>query len=77
MPQKAKKDGQPTAKLSESLVLGINPNELAIKALKLRWFDIALKENYPKTEAVTKELDNLEKAIKELEDIEANKLANK
>lgn len=77
MPQKAKKDGQPTAKLSESLVLGINPNELAIKALKLRWFDIALKEKYPNTQDITKELDNLEKAIRELEDIEANKMANK
>lgn len=71
-----KKDAA-TPKLSESLALGINPNELAIKALKLRWFDIALKEKYPNTQDITKELDNLEKAIRELEDIEANKMANK
>lgn len=77
MPPKAKKDTKTLPKLSESLITGINPNELAIKALKLRWFDIALKENYPHTDKITKELDNLEKAIGELEDIEANKLANK
>lgn len=63
-------------KLSETLA-GINPTELAIKSLKLRWLDISLKENYLHSQKITEELDNLEKAIGELELSETNKEANK
>lgn len=37
-----------------------------ITALKKRYFDVAAKENYPGTPALTAELDNLEVAIREM-----------
>lgn len=40
-------------------------SELVIRALKSRYFELARLENYPETPAVTVELDELEKAIRE------------
>lgn len=42
--------------------------DIVIDTLKKKYFELSLKENYPNTLDITKELDNLEKAIKELED---------
>jgi hypothetical protein len=41
-------------------------NQVIINALKSKYFELALKENYPKTPELTKELDTLESSIKEL-----------
>lgn len=39
--------------------------DMIIGALKAKWLTIAPKENYPHTPEITKELDNLEEAIRE------------
>jgi hypothetical protein len=40
---------------------------VVVGTLKKRYFEIALKENYPNTPNLTAELDNLERAIREFE----------
>lgn len=46
----------------------MNPiDEAVISSLKKRYFDILRKENYPKTPEITKEADNIEKAIRDMQ----------
>ena len=40
--------------------------EPVIELLKKRWFDLILKEVYPKTPKITSELDNIEQGIRQL-----------
>lgn len=42
--------------------------EDVIATLKKRWFDLALKEKFPHTPVVTKELDNIEQGINRLKE---------
>ena len=51
-------------------------SDVVITSLKKRWFDLAAKEKYPNTPDLSKELDNIEGAIKELELEAENKKAN-
>ena len=44
-----------------------NTDDIVIQQLKARWFDLARKEKLGETPQVTKELDNLTEAIRELE----------
>jgi hypothetical protein len=37
---------------------------IVVKSLKARFFDLALKEDFPRTPAITTELDNLKAAIR-------------
>lgn len=39
-------------------------NDTIKNALKQRWFVLALKEDYPKTVEITKELDDIEMELK-------------
>ncbi len=41
--------------------------DIIIDTLKKKYFESAAKENYPHTPKITNELDNLEQAIKELQ----------
>lgn len=41
-------------------------SDIVVETLKKRYFEMASKENYPNTPTLTKELDNLEEAIKNL-----------
>ncbi|MDO8610995.1 MAG: hypothetical protein Q7R95_10730 [bacterium] len=41
-------------------------NDIIISTLKKKYFDLAAKENIGLTPEITKEIDNLEEAIKEL-----------
>lgn len=52
------------------------PDDLIIQTLKDKYFTLAKQENYPHTEKITKELDNLQAAIKQLIEEQANKEAN-
>lgn len=51
--------------------------DFVVKVLKDKYFTLLKTENFPWTKDKTKELDNLEAAIRELQDKAANKLANK
>lgn len=42
------------------------PDDIITHALKQRWFQLALTEDYGRTPQVTAELDRLEEAIREL-----------
>ena len=42
------------------------PDDIVIHALKQRWFALALTENYPHTPKISRELDHLETAIRDL-----------
>lgn len=42
-------------------------NEILLSALKARYFELISKERYPDTPNLTKEADELEGAIKELQ----------
>lgn len=53
-----------------------NTSDVVVSSLKKRWFDLAAKEKYPNTPDLSKELDNIEGAIKEMELEAASKKAN-
>lgn len=40
-------------------------NDIILQTLKKRYFDLASRENYPHTPPITKELDELEAAIRD------------
>ena len=42
-------------------------DDIVIKSLKHRYFDLLINEDYPKTPKITEECDNIEKAIKILQ----------
>lgn len=44
-----------------------------VESLKLRYFDVLRKEDYPKTPKLTQEADHLEKAIRELQKVSDDK----
>lgn len=44
-------------------------DDIVIQSLKRRYFDIVGKENYPKTPQITKEADNIETAILQLQQV--------
>ena len=41
--------------------------DIIVETLKKKYFETSSKENYPHTPKITKELDNLEQAIRELQ----------
>lgn len=43
------------------------PTDTVVASLKSRYFDILLKEDYPKTPKITQEADNIERAVRELQ----------
>lgn len=45
----------------------LQEDDFVIATMKKRYFDLVAKENYPKTPDITKEADNIEKAIRELQ----------
>ena len=53
-----------------------NTSDVVVTSLKKRWYDLALKERFPGTPEISKELDNIEGAIKEMELEAASKKAN-
>jgi|DEB19_MinimDraft_3_1074340.scaffolds.fasta_scaffold487607_1 hypothetical protein len=52
------------------------PDDLVIKTLKEKYFALARKEQIGLTKEITKEVDNLQEAIKKLLAEQANKEAN-
>ena len=52
------------------------PDDLVIKTLKEKYFALATKEQIGLTKEITKEVDNLQEAIKKLLAEQANKEAN-
>ena len=52
------------------------PDDLVIKTLKEKYFALAAKEQIGLTKEITKEVDNLQEAIKKLLAEQANKEAN-
>jgi len=44
-------------------------DDIVIQSLKRRYFDIVGKEDYPKTPQITKEADNIEAAIRQLQQV--------
>ncbi len=61
---------------SKSNLSQVSP-DLIIQSLKERYFRQAALENYPNTPEITKEVDNLEGAIKEFLSEKATQEANK
>ncbi len=42
-------------------------DDIVVSALKEKYFRLLPKEDYPKTKAITVQLDNIEEAIRELQ----------